>query len=37
MRIVKRLILVTVVAAAALLAWQVGASAATAIEYGLIF
>jgi hypothetical protein len=37
MRTVKRLILVAVVAATALLVWQVGASAATAIEYGLIF
>jgi hypothetical protein len=32
----KRLVTVAAVAAATLLLWQAGASAATAIEYGLI-
>jgi hypothetical protein len=36
MRNVRRFIVVAIVAATALVAWQVAASAATAIEYGLL-
>ncbi len=36
MRSFRRIFVVAVVAAVALVAWQVAASAATAIEYGLL-
>jgi hypothetical protein len=35
MRTVKRLVVIAATATATLLVWQVAASAATAIEYGL--
>jgi len=36
MRALTRIVMISAVAIFAVVAWQVGASAATAIEYGLI-